>query len=102
VGGCQRAVFARLFGIAFIAVLAAASIGMFSFIAERVFKLKPPDLLRVFVNYVVGVKLYNQKRRFGSGFPGKENDFLDDRRTGSPEPDPIRREPWPEFPPSPS
>lgn len=68
---------ARLFGIAFIAVLAAASIGMFSFIAERVFKLKPPDLLRVFVNYVAGVKLYNQKRRFGSGFPGKENDFLD-------------------------
>jgi hypothetical protein len=67
----------RLFGVAFVAVLAAASVGMLSFLAERILKLKPPKLLRIFVNYVAGVKLYNQKRRIGAGFPGEPKDFLD-------------------------
>jgi hypothetical protein len=68
---------ARLFGIAFVAVLGAASVGMLSFFAERILKLKPPKLLRIFVNYVAGVKLYNQKHRMGAGFPGEPKDLLD-------------------------
>jgi hypothetical protein len=31
----------------------------------------------VFVNYVSGVKLYNQPHRYGGGFPSKLEDFLD-------------------------
>jgi len=67
----------RLFGVAFVAVIGAASIGMLTFLAERVLDLRAPDLVRVFVNYVAGVKLYNQKRRWGAGFPAKQQDFLD-------------------------
>jgi len=68
---------ARLLGVAFVAVLGAASIGMLTFFAERVFNLRPPNFVRVFVNYVAGVKLYNQKCRRGIGFPPKRQDFLD-------------------------
>jgi hypothetical protein len=67
----------RLFGVAFVAVLGAASIGMVTFFAERVLNLRPPNVIRVFVNYVAGVKLYNQKTRRGAGFSSKRQDFLD-------------------------
>ena len=67
----------RLFGIAFVAVIGAASIGMITFLAERLLNLRPPNFVRVFVNYVAGVKLYNQKKRMGAGFPAKQQDFLD-------------------------
>jgi hypothetical protein len=67
----------RLLFVAFVAVLASASVGMLSFFAERVFKLQAPSLIQVFVNYVAGVKLYNQKSRFGTGIPPKTLDFLD-------------------------
>ncbi len=68
---------ARLFGVAFVAVVGATSIGMLTFLAERVLNLRPPNIIRVFVNYLAGVKLYNQKKRFGVGFPAKQQDFLD-------------------------
>lgn len=67
----------RLFGVAFVAVIGAASIGILTFLAERVLNLRPPKLIRVFVNYVAGVKLYNQAKRYGAGFPPKPQDFLD-------------------------
>jgi hypothetical protein len=67
----------RLFGVGFVAVLAAASIGLISFLAERILKLQPPAIIRTFVNYVAGVKLYNQQHRWGPGFSRKPLDFLD-------------------------
>lgn len=39
--------------------------------------MQPPNLVRVFVNYVAGVKLYNQRRRFGSGLGLRNLEFLD-------------------------
>lgn len=69
---------ARLFGVSVVAVLGAASIGLFTFLAKRLFNLDPPDFVKVFVNYVAGVKLYNQKQRRGSGFPAQNADFLED------------------------
>ena len=72
-GGVTRAqrvwVRIRLFGVSFVAVLAAGSIGILTFFSKRVLKMEPPDLIKVFVNYVAGVKLYNQKARRGSGLP---------------------------------
>jgi hypothetical protein len=67
----------RLFAVAVVAVTGAASIGMVTFLAERVLNLRPFDFIRVFVNYVAGVKLYSQKRRLGPGFPAKNQDILD-------------------------
>jgi hypothetical protein len=67
----------RLFGVAFVAVIGACSVGMLTFLAERILSLRTPDLIKVFVNYVAGVKLYNQHKRFGAGFPPKSSDFLD-------------------------
>jgi hypothetical protein len=67
----------RLLGVGFVAVLGAASIGLVTFLAERVLKLQYPDIVKTFVNYVAGVKLYNQKQRLGGGIPSKPDDFLD-------------------------
>ena len=67
----------RLLGIGFVAVLLAASVGLVTFLAERLLKLAPPDIVRTFVNYVAGVKLYNQKHRMGAGIPSSPVDFLD-------------------------
>lgn len=67
----------RLFGVSFVAVLGAMSVGLLTFLAKRILKLEPPDIIKVFVNYVAGVKLYNQRGRFGLGFPSKPMDFLD-------------------------
>ena len=70
----------RLLGVAIVAVAAACSIGLVSFLLERLFEIQAPDVLRTFVNYVAGVKLYNQKGRRGPGLPGSEADFLDTLR----------------------
>ena len=67
----------RLLGVAIVAVAAACSIGLITFLLERVLKIQAPDLLRTFVSYVAGVKLYNQKERRGPGLPGSPADFLD-------------------------
>ena len=68
---------ARLYGVALVAVVGATSVGMLTFFAERVLNLRPPNLVRAFVNYVAGVKLFNQKNRLGVGLPPKPQDFLD-------------------------
>jgi hypothetical protein len=67
----------RLLSVGFVAVIGAASVGMVTFLAERVLNLRAPNAIRIFVNYVAGVKLYNQQTRFGIGFPLKRQDFLD-------------------------
>jgi len=67
----------RLFLVALFAVVLAASFGVLSFLAERLLKIKLPRLLETFVNYLAGVKLYNQKERMGGGLPAPGQDFLD-------------------------
>lgn len=67
----------RLFSVAVVAVAGAASVGMITFLAERLLKLGMPDFLRVFVNYVAGVKLYNQKRRLAGTVWPTNLDVLD-------------------------
>jgi hypothetical protein len=67
----------RLFGVSFVAVLGAMSVGLLTFLAKRLANLEPPDIIKVFVNYVAGVKLYNQRKRYGLGFPARQMDFLD-------------------------
>jgi hypothetical protein len=81
---------ARLFGVGVIAVTGAVSIGLFSFIIERIFKLETAQWIRTFVNYVAGVKLYNQKERKGPGlFVPEPDDFLDN--VGTPPRYSVRR-----------
>jgi len=75
--GQIRWVRVRLFGVSFVAVLGAMSVGLFTFLAKRLVNLEPPDFVKVFVNYVAGVKLYNQRKRFGRGIFAKQMDFLD-------------------------
>lgn len=67
----------RLILVAGVAVVVAASAGVISFLAERLLKIKTPRILVTFVNYLAGVKLYNQKERMGGGLPAAEQDFLD-------------------------
>lgn len=68
---------ARLFAVSVVSVLGAASLGLATFVAKRLLNIEPPDFVRAFVNYVAGVKLYNQKSRKGGGIPAENADFLD-------------------------
>jgi hypothetical protein len=67
----------RLFGVGVVFALLGFSIGTISFLLKRVFDLDPPELLRTITNYVSGVKLYNQRRRFSGGLIPKDDEFLD-------------------------
>jgi hypothetical protein len=58
-------------------LVAAFSLGAAVFLAKRLFGLEAPDFVRVFVNYISGVKLYNQSTRQGSGFLPNPHGFLD-------------------------
>ena len=42
----------RLSAIGFVAIIAAASVGMVTFLAEQVLNLRAPNIVRLFVNYV--------------------------------------------------
>ena len=67
----------QLFCIGVFFAVGAASVGMITFLAERLLGLGMPDWQRVLVNYVSGVKLYSQQHRLGGGFVPKGDDFLD-------------------------
>jgi pimeloyl-ACP methyl ester carboxylesterase len=69
----------RLFLVGVFFLLGGFTIGVLTVIAERVFRLRPPDLLQTLTNIVSGVKLYNQRQRFGAGFAvwPETQDFLD-------------------------
>jgi hypothetical protein len=67
----------RLFGVGVVFALLGFSIGLISFLLKRLLELEPPDLLKTITNYVSGVKLYNQRRRFGPGLIPADDAFLD-------------------------
>jgi len=58
-------------------LVTAFSLGAAVFFAKRLFGLDPPDFVRVFVNYISGVKLYNQNTRQGTGLLKNPRSFLD-------------------------
>ena len=58
-------------------LIAAFSLGAAIFLAKRLFDFEAPNFVRVFVNYISGVKLYNQRTRQGGGFLPNSQDFLD-------------------------
>ena len=69
----------RLFMVGVFFLVAAFPIGIGLLLIQRLLNLKTPDLLKTATNYVSGVKLFNQRSRFGPGFcfrPPNE-DFLD-------------------------
>lgn len=58
-------------------LVTAFSLGAAVFFAKRLFGLEAPDFVRVFVNYISGVKLYNQATRQGAGLLPNSRAFLD-------------------------
>ncbi len=58
----------KLFFVSTIFLLAAASIGTLVFLAKRVLGLEPPNFVRVLVNYLGAVELYNQPNVSKGGF----------------------------------
>ncbi len=58
----------QLLGVSNVFLMGALSIGAATFLAKRLFDFSAPDFVRVFVNYVSTVKLYNQTRRSDGGF----------------------------------
>ena len=58
-------------------LVAAFSLGAAVFLAKRLFDFEAPDIVRVFVNYISGVKLYNQSTRQGGGLLPNPHGFLD-------------------------
>jgi len=69
----------RLFAVGCYFLVGAFSVGAAAFLLQRLLNLRLPQFLRVLTNYVSGVKLYNQRRRFGAGLglSPKEEEFLD-------------------------
>jgi hypothetical protein len=67
----------RLYLVGFFFALLGFSVGIITFVANRVFNWETPDVLKVITNYLSAVKLYNQRRRFGPGLWWECDDFLD-------------------------
>ena len=69
----------RLFMVGVFFLVAAFPVGIGLLLIQRLFNLKTPDLLKTVTNYVSGVKLFNQRTRYGPGFSihPANDDFLD-------------------------
>ena len=57
--------------------IAGFSLGAAVFLAKRLFNFEAPDVVQVFVNYISGIKLYNQPTRQGTGLLPNPQNFLD-------------------------
>ena len=79
---------ARLFAIGCIFLMSSLTIGLATVLAKRLLNLGAFSFIKVFVNYLSSVKLYNQSQRRGPGL-GTNADFLD--TIGEPPRDSIRR-----------
>lgn len=67
----------RLFLVGVMCALIGVFFGLVFFLAERVLDIRSPNLLRVLTNYLSGIKLYAQRRRYGPGLFWSREDFLD-------------------------
>jgi hypothetical protein len=79
----------HLFGVAMVFFVLGLSVGLISFLAKRLLDFQLPALLQTITNYVSGVKLYNQRRRFGKNLLPNDDNFLDN--IGAPPRYAIRR-----------
>ena len=68
-------------------LLASLTIGVAAALLKRLLNFEPPDLIKIFVNYLSSIKLYNQNYRVGP--TGRKADFLD--AIGNPPRSSIRR-----------
>jgi hypothetical protein len=59
---------AKLLGVANVFLMAAFSIGIVTFLLKRLLDFSAPSIIRIFVNYISGVKLFVQPRRAGGEF----------------------------------
>jgi hypothetical protein len=78
--GPRRKIIVRLelLAISTLFLMAAFPLGLIVVLAKRLLNLSAPDFVQTMVNYVSAVKLYNQRRRYGTSFIfNKESDFLD-------------------------
>src|SRR5262245_55876099 len=78
--GLRRRIIVRceLFAVSGLFLMAAFPLGIGVVLAKRLLNLSAPDFVQTIVNYVSGVKLYNQRRRHGTSLLfHKESDFLD-------------------------
>jgi hypothetical protein len=78
-GSCRKIIVRlELFAVSTLFLMAAFPLGLVVVLAKRLLNLSAPDFVQTMVNYVSAVKLYNQRRRYGSAlFFNKESDFLD-------------------------
>jgi hypothetical protein len=67
----------RLYMVGVFFVLLGYSVGTFAFLAARLLNWQTPNLLRTATNYLSGVKIYNQERRYGPGLLPQRLEFLD-------------------------
>jgi len=67
----------RLWMVGVFFVLLGYSVGTISFLLTRLLNLQTPNILKTITNFISGVKLYNQKHRFGAGVISKHEEFLD-------------------------
>ena len=67
----------RLYMVGVFFVLLGYSVGTFAFLASRLLNWQTPNLLRTATNYLSGVKIYNQERRYGPGLLPQKLEFLD-------------------------
>ena len=68
----------QLYAIGILFLMATLPFGIGFVLAKRLLNLSPPDFMQIVVNYVSGVKLYVQRRRYGSNlFSLDDYAFLD-------------------------
>jgi hypothetical protein len=58
----------RLFFVSTLFLLTGASVGTLVVVAKRLLNLDAPNIVRIFVNYLSAIKLYNQPSAAGGGF----------------------------------
>jgi hypothetical protein len=62
---------ARLFLVGMLFLVSSFSLGIGLLLIQRLLNLKTPDLIKTIINYISGVKLFNQRARYGPGRPAR-------------------------------
>jgi hypothetical protein len=68
---------AGLYLVGCLFLMTSLTIGLALNLAKRLFNFEPPNIARIFTNYLSSIKLYSQNHRGGSKLSGRGADFLD-------------------------
>lgn len=68
---------ARLYLVGCLFLMTSLTIGLALTLAKRLFNFEPPNIAKIFTNYLSSIKLYSQHHRGGSKLRGRGADFLD-------------------------